>query len=351
MYRVVQWATGSMGRTALRRIIDHPDLELVGVYVYDDRKAGRDAGDIARRPATGILATNSLDAILALKADVVIHTPRISNPYTQQDDTVIALLRAGSNVISTAGFHYPQAHGAEYAAPLLAACHAGRSTLAGLGLNPGFVAERLAVLLTGMCAQLSSIATYEIADASSMPSAAFVFDTMGFGTNPKTTDLTRGPLAALYGELFLEVFYAVAEALGTQVLKVEPEHQLTLAPRDISIAAGTIPAGSVAATEWRWRAEFADRRHMIHSVTWTADPTLHGGGSRDAASWRIEIVGRPNVRAALLIEDPDPAAPHTRAGADATIALALRAIPEVCAAAPGFLALPALAPFSDRLTR
>src|SRR6185312_8648608 len=54
MYRVVQWATGSMGRTALRRVIDHPDLELVGVYVYDPRKVGVDAGEIARRPPTGV---------------------------------------------------------------------------------------------------------------------------------------------------------------------------------------------------------------------------------------------------------------------------------------------------------
>jgi hypothetical protein len=297
-----------------------------------------------------VLATNSLDAILALNADVIIHTPRISNPYTRKDETVLELLRAGSNVISTAGYHFPEAHGAVYAAPLLAACHEGGSTLAGLGLNPGFVAERLAVLLTGMCAQLSSLATYEIADASSMPSAAFVFDTMGFGTDLEQTDLTRGPLAALYGELFLEVFHGVAEALGTSVSGVTPQHRMTLAPRDIAIAAGTIRAGTVAATEWRWRAEFADGRHMIHSVTWTSDPTLHGAGARDAASWRIEVLGRPTVRVSLLIEDPDPAAPHTRAGADATIALALRAIPAVCAAAPGFFRLPSFAPFSDRLT-
>jgi 2,4-diaminopentanoate dehydrogenase len=338
-----------MGRTALRRIIDHPDLELVGVHVYDERKVGLDAGKIARRPLTGVLATNSIESIVALKPDVVIHTPRISNPYAVQDQAVIELLRSGCNVISTAGFHFPDAHGAAYSAPLLDACRGGHSTLAGLGLNPGFVAERLAVLLTGMCSQLSSLATYEIADASSMPSPAFVFDTMGFGTDPQLTDITRGPLATLYGDLFLEVFHAVADMLGTQVTNVEPQHRLTLAPRDITIAAGTIKSGTVAATEWRWQAEFADKRHMIHSVTWTADPTLHGAGARDAASWRIEIKGRPNVHATLLIEDPDPGAPHTRAGADATIALALRAIPEVCAAAPGFFRLPTFAAYSDRL--
>ena len=29
----------------LRGIIDRPDLELVGLYVYGDKKVGRDAGD------------------------------------------------------------------------------------------------------------------------------------------------------------------------------------------------------------------------------------------------------------------------------------------------------------------
>ncbi|MBL8629538.1 MAG: hypothetical protein JNM81_07910, partial [Rhodospirillaceae bacterium] len=60
-YRVIQWATGSIGKTCLRAIIDHPDLELAGLYVYSDRKAGQDAGDIARRPKTGIIATKSVD--------------------------------------------------------------------------------------------------------------------------------------------------------------------------------------------------------------------------------------------------------------------------------------------------
>ena len=72
MYRVVQWATGSMGRTALRRVIDHPDLELAGVYVYDARKVGVDAGEIARRPATGVRATNRIEDILARELSAAV---------------------------------------------------------------------------------------------------------------------------------------------------------------------------------------------------------------------------------------------------------------------------------------
>ena len=58
--RVAQWATGAIGKTALRGIIDRPDLELVGLYVYSDAKAGRDAGDIARRAPTGVIATRDV---------------------------------------------------------------------------------------------------------------------------------------------------------------------------------------------------------------------------------------------------------------------------------------------------
>ena len=59
-YRVIQWATGAMGKTCLRAVIDHPAMELVGLYVYGDDKVGRDAGDIARRPPTGIIATRDV---------------------------------------------------------------------------------------------------------------------------------------------------------------------------------------------------------------------------------------------------------------------------------------------------
>jgi hypothetical protein len=341
MYRVVQWATGSMGRTALRRVIDHPDLELVGVYVYDSRKVGVDAGEIARRPPTGVQATNRIEEVLALQPDVVLHMSRITLPYEKQNADVARLLAAGIDVISTAGFHHPACHGLAYTGPLLEACNRGGSTLAGVGLNPGFIAERVATLLSGLCAQLESVACYEVADASSMPSPEFVFGLMGFGADPAQRDVTREPIAAMYGELFMEVLHGVAEAVGSRVVSLTPEHAVTLAPREIGIRAGTIPQGTVAATQWRWRARLESGIELLHSVTWTADPALHGASHREAAAWRIEIGGRPNVKATIALEDPDPAAPHMRAAVDATVAVALHAIPAVSAAPPGFYSLPA----------
>ena len=247
-YRVVQWATGSMGRTALRRVIDHPDLELVGVYVYDPRKVGVEAGEIARRPPTGVRATNRIEDIIALRPDVVLHMSRITLPYEKQNADVAALLAAGIDVISTAGFHHPACHGLAYAGPLLEACKRGASTLAGVGLNPGFIAEQVATLLTGLCAQLQSVACYEVADASSMPAPEFVFGLMGFGADPAQRDVTREPIATMYEELFMEVLHSVADALGSRVDSLTPEHTVTLAPRWASRRATVSPRAPAPST-------------------------------------------------------------------------------------------------------
>ena len=45
-YRVIQWATGNTGQRALREVLRHPALDLVGVRVYDSAKEGVDGGEL-----------------------------------------------------------------------------------------------------------------------------------------------------------------------------------------------------------------------------------------------------------------------------------------------------------------
>ena len=336
MYKVIQWATGSMGRTALRRIIDDPALELVGVHVYSADKAGTDAGVIARRPPIGIIATRDIEETLATPADVVMHTPRITLPYQAMADDVVRLLESGKNVVSTAGFHWPQAQSAEFAERLHAAALKGGVTLAGVGVSPGLVVERLVLSITALCVNIDRINVSETVDASAMTSPEFVFGLMGMGSDPKVSDIREGPLAELYSALFSEVFHFAAHAMGAKVRGVTPDHQLTLAPREIVLPAGTIAPGRVAATCWRWTACFDNGVDFTLSILWTADPTLHGDDA--TGHWVIDIKGRPDVRLTLDIHESDPAAPPSRALTDARMAVALRAIPDVVAAPPGLFA-------------
>ena len=102
-YRVVQWATGNIGRRALQAVIGHPGLDLVGLWVHSDAKVGRDAGELCGMGPTGVTATNDVDEILALGADCVLYMPSGTDV-----DVVCRLLASGANVVTTRGdFHRP----------------------------------------------------------------------------------------------------------------------------------------------------------------------------------------------------------------------------------------------------
>ncbi len=62
-YKVIQWATGVVGRAALKGILQHPRLELVGLRVYSAEKEGQDAGELIDRPPCGVKATRDSDEI------------------------------------------------------------------------------------------------------------------------------------------------------------------------------------------------------------------------------------------------------------------------------------------------
>ena len=72
MLRVIQWATGSVGRHAVAAVHERPDLDLVGALVYSDAKAGRDVGDVCGIGPIGVMATKDPDEIVALDADCVL---------------------------------------------------------------------------------------------------------------------------------------------------------------------------------------------------------------------------------------------------------------------------------------
>src|ERR1700704_3625662 len=134
VYRVVQWATGSVGRVALREILKNPEFELVGVKVYGADKAGKDAGDLCGMPRTGVKAVEHQKDLGLRKGDCVVYCPRVAD-Y----DEIAGLLRAGVNVVTTASNVYPQFYGAGVYDKLNRAGIEGDATFHGSGVNPAFM--------------------------------------------------------------------------------------------------------------------------------------------------------------------------------------------------------------------
>ena len=57
MYRVIQWATGGVGKAAIQGVLRHPDLKLVGCWVHSDDKNGRDVGELIGEAPIGVTAS------------------------------------------------------------------------------------------------------------------------------------------------------------------------------------------------------------------------------------------------------------------------------------------------------
>ena len=184
-YRVVQWTTGAVGRESLRGILDHPDLELVGVKVYSDDKDGVDAGELVDRAPVGVPATTDVGALLSGPVDCVLYTPR-----TPSVDEVCRILSSGANVVTTAFAFHPARTDAADRDRLLAACQAGDSSLHGTGLNPGNLGASCRWRMAGMCREISQVSVQERADWSMYDSVDITFDQMHFGATrtPVTTD-------------------------------------------------------------------------------------------------------------------------------------------------------------------
>lgn len=344
-YRVIQWATGAMGKTCLKAIIEHPGVELAGLYVYGAHKVGKDAGEIARRSLTGVLATNDVEEILAVEADVVVHAARLAPPYGSHDDEIIRLLESGKNVISINGYSHSEHWQGERLARLEAACAKGGVSLMNAGLNPGFIAEQIAVVATGVCSELDSIEVIESVSSREVAQPAYAFEALGFGSDPATNDPNDdnwGPASSLNG-MYEEVIGVVAARLGMTLDRVERDHRAYAATADLHVRAGLVPKGTISHLNWKWHGIVGGERKITMSIHWYMEPTHLD--EPNPPLWRVKVHGKPGIRISVDVENRPTETERTTAEQFAVAGAVINAIPIVCAAPPGVVMRPIATPF------
>lgn len=343
--RVVQWATGPVGREALRAIIEHPDLDLVGVVVYSPEKEGLDAGDLCGLPRTGVTATTDAGSALAGRVDAVCYTPRFPDL-----DEVCGLLADGANVVATPFLFYPQAYGPAVVDPLTEACGRGGTSVHGTGINPGFVGDMLVLASSGLLRSLDHIEVHEVGNWSLLESRAMVFENARFGSPASEAALEANPYAQTMSGYFKESIYMVAAGLGVELERCTVSQELLVADEPLELLSGTVVAGTVSGQHFRWAGVAAGRDLLsIDAWWWVGNERPSSYPARRPDGWSIDIEGSPSVRLSLLALgslDPKSQLPikdHVGAASVATAMHAVNAIPVVCAAEPGiqtFLDLP-----------
>jgi len=325
-FRVVQWATGNIGTRSLREVIAHPDLDLVGVHVYSGEKIGRDAGELCGLPATGVVATGDIDDVLAVQPDCVLYMPQGCN-----FDDVCTLLESGANIVTTRGeFHHPPSLDSGLRARVETACARGGTSIHGTGSSPGFITEAVPLVLTSIQRRLDQLVIDEFADLSRRNSPELLFRLMGFGADPATFDRSRWAHGA---HSFGPSLRTTAEALSLPLDGVEATGEVAVAARDIEIAAGRLPKGTVAAQRMVVRGLRGGRPLITFRANWYCTRDLEQAWDLRDTGWRVTVDGDAPLDVEIRFPIPLDQMAATTPGYTAN--RAVNAVPVVCEAPPG----------------
>ncbi len=344
MYRVIQWATGGVGKAAIQGVQRHPELELVGCWVHSADKDGRDVGELIGEDPIGVAASTDVDTLLATDADCVMYSPLLPD-----DQVVMKILRSGKNVVTPVGWVYPDRDNPSVRA-IEEAALAGAVTLHGSGIHPGGITERFPLMISSLSSAITHVRAEEFSDIRTYNAPLVVREVMGFGLTPEQA--MSGPIAALLEAGFKQSARMVADQLG---FRAEPRIRST---QEVAVAvSGTdelvvpMEAGTVAARRFRWQAIVDDEPVVTAAVNWLMcevelDPpwTLGPDGER----FEVEVTGDPDVSLTFKGLQPESVAEGLKRnpGVVATANHCVSAIPYVCEAGPGiktYLDLPLIA--------
>jgi len=341
-FRVIQWATGGVGKAAIEGILGHPDLELVGCWVHSESKSGKDVGELIGRDRVGVVASNDIDDVLAIDADCVVYAPLLADPKV-----VIRILQSGKSISTPVGWVYPDR---STTAKIEAACNAGNATLHGTGIHPGGITEKFPLMLSALTGSITFVRAEEFSDIRTYDAPEVVRDVMLFGAEP---DVARtSVMADVLGQGFRQSVHMVADTLG---FDLDPElqtvHEVAVATAPIQSPIGVIEPGLVAAQRFRWEGLVGSEPVISARVNWLMgedhlDPAWTFGPERER--FEVEVVGDPSLTAVFHGFHPDSIATGLarNRGIVATAMHCVNAVPYVCEAGPGiktYLDLPLIA--------
>jgi 2,4-diaminopentanoate dehydrogenase len=327
--RVVQWATGGVGVAAIRGVLEHPELELVGCWVHSESKAGRDAGEIAGVGPIGVTATNSAEEILALDADAVIYTPLMGD-----QDEVIALLRSGKNVVTPVGWLYPSQRSG---APLREAALEGNATLHGTGIAPGGISEKFPLMFSAMSTGVTFVRAEEFSDLRTYEAPDVLRHVMGFGETPDKA--LTGPMQKMLDAGFIQAVRMCVDQLGFAAdPKVRATQEVAVATAPIASPIGDIEPGQVAARKFHWEALVDGEPTVRVTVNWlmgeeNLDPAWTFGP--EGQRYEMEVRGNPDFTVSVKGFQSEVGGEGPEYGVVGTAAHCVNSVPAVCAAPPG----------------
>jgi hypothetical protein len=304
---VIIWGMGATGIIALRTILGSvKNIRVVGAVDWDPILTGKDLGDLVPEArGLGVTIAPSLEACLeglSEPADVVYHLTE-SDPKVIQPQLELALSRK-LNVLSGAEpmFHLWLGSPA-IAASLDRVAKANGVSIAGCGVNPGFVLDTLIVALAYVSTAITRV---EVSRVARIPMGGpGDLKHVGTGLWPEEfkQKLAAGEITGHYG--MYESMVAVAERVGLPIDRIEQTwvpitrpYPVEESPRAISAdwPMGTLEPGRVVDITQDAVAYVGDREAIKIHLDMFHHPERHGLEPAD----EITIEGSPVQVHAIL---------------------------------------------------
>ncbi|MGD1209860.1 MAG: dihydrodipicolinate reductase [Candidatus Acidiferrales bacterium] len=314
--RVVQFGIGPIGASIARLLRQKESLEIVGGIDRNPAKAGRDLGEVVGAPDApwGVPVSARPPAVLEKPVDVVMHTT--SSSLAGVMDELLACLSAGCCVVSTCEeLAYPFRKHPELSAKLDAAAKEEGVALVGTGVNPGFVMDKLVLVLSAVAQRVDFAKAVRIVDASKrrLP----LQKKIGAGMTP---DEFRAQVDAgiIKHHGLPESVAMVADGLGLVVDDISETIEPVIARETVKTPFLEVTPGQVAGVHQIARGTSKGEEKIFMELQ------MYVGAKHPGDT--IELRGEPNLSLTI------PGGAH---GDIATAAIAVNAIPAILAAPAG----------------
>lgn len=347
-YRVVHWGTGATGRHALAAVLDRDDLELVGHYVFNPEKEGRDSGELIGRETAGVKATQDLDALIALKPDVVTYFGNGVRDNARTTDDIARFLSAGINVVtsSLASAIHPHSTADANLVKLREACQQGGASLFASGVDPGFATGMLSVAALSAAHKIDRVRLQEFANYGNYPDEQTGRGIWGFGLPLDAETLVS--TGVMLRSSWSGTIEANARALGWEIEEFRTTCVTAPARQDYDTAIGRIDAGTTSAVWFQLIGVIGGKEKLIlEHINWIDAGDIPEGwppppfyrGELAETSYRICVEGQPAYDIELAMADGD------KDGLGITALHCVNAIPMTVKAAPGVIDQCQIKPF------
>jgi len=175
---------------------------------------------------------NDADALIALKPDCIVYAASGPERDALAIPDYVRLLSAGINVVTTSTTRLVNPHSyepVEWRDQLTAAAKVGQVSLYASGIEPGFAADYLPLVLTTQSASIEKIHSYEIGLYDDYGVPDIMINGMGFG-QPLDYEPWVSIPGAIAGEWQGQI-RLIADALGLEVQEVREKFDRTVTSR------------------------------------------------------------------------------------------------------------------------